>query len=174
MSRQPSTRQAFFAHDALENAFALQALVLLHRQEDHADAVLAGCGQREAELRAFAREELVRDLDQDAGAVAGFRIAAAGAAMRQVDEDLNALLDDVVAFVAADVGDEADAAGIVLMRRIVKPLRRRETVFRVETASSWTSSERLVSFRGSSFRAHIGWATRCRTSPRGRRRFAVL
>ena len=42
-------------------------------------------------LRALAREELVRDLDQDAGAVAGLRVAAAGAAVRQVDQDLDAL-----------------------------------------------------------------------------------
>ena len=44
-----------------------------------------GRRQREAELRAFALEKRVRDLDQDAGAVAGLRIAAAGAAVRQVD-----------------------------------------------------------------------------------------
>ena len=42
------------------------------------------------------REELVRDLNEDAGAVAGLRIAAARAAMRQVDQDLDALGDDVV------------------------------------------------------------------------------
>ena len=50
-----------------------------------------GARQGEAELGAFAREELVRNLDEDAGAVAGLRIAAAGAAVRQVDENLNAL-----------------------------------------------------------------------------------
>ena len=92
------------------------------RQEDHADAVLARRGQREAECRRFAREKLVRNLNQQAGAVAGFRIAAAGAAVRQVDEDLNALFDDVVGFLAFDVGDETHAAGIVLVARVVKSL----------------------------------------------------
>ena len=81
-----------------------------------------GGGQGEAELRALAREKLVRDLDQEAGAVAGFRIAAAGAAMRQVDQDLNALDDDVVRFLALDVGDKANAAGIVLVARVVEAL----------------------------------------------------
>ena len=97
--------------------------VRLHRQERHADAVLAGGRQGEAELGALAREELVRDLDQHAGAVAGFRIAAAGAAVGQVDEDLNALDDDVVRFLAFDVGNEADTAGVVFLARIVQPLR---------------------------------------------------
>ena len=91
----------------------------LHGQERHADAVLAGRRQGEAELGALAREELVRDLDQDAGAVAGFRIAAAGAAVGQVDQDLDALDDDVVRLLTLDVGDEADSAGIVLMPGVV-------------------------------------------------------
>ena len=117
--------EAFFADDALEDAFALQARLRLHRQEGHAHAVFAGGRQGEAELGAFAGEELVRDLDQDAGAVAGFRIAAAGAAVGQVDQNLNALDDDVVRFLALDVGDEADAAGIVFVARVVEALRWR-------------------------------------------------
>ena len=36
-------------------------------------------------------EELVRHLDEDAGAVAGVRLAAAGAAVQQVDQDLERL-----------------------------------------------------------------------------------
>jgi hypothetical protein len=38
----------------------------------------------------------VRNLDQEARAVTCFRIAAAGAAVRQVDEDLDTFEDDVV------------------------------------------------------------------------------
>ena len=125
VSRQPSTLQPFLHHDALHNAFGAQARVRFHRQEHHADAVLAGRRQREAQLGALAREELVRNLDQDAGAVAGFRIAAAGSAMRQVDQNLDALDDDFVRFLTLDVGNEADSAGIVLMARIVKSLRGR-------------------------------------------------
>ena len=81
-----------------------------------------GAGRVKPSVAAFAREEFVRNLDQEAGAVAGFRIAAAGAAMRQVDEDLNALFDDVVGFLALDVGHEADSAGIVLMAGVVESL----------------------------------------------------
>ena len=44
---------------------------------------------------ALAAQERVGHLHEDAGAVAGERIAAAGAAVRQVAEDREALLDDV-------------------------------------------------------------------------------
>ena len=105
--------------------------MLLDRQESHADAVGPGLGKSETELLAFAREELVRNLDQDAGAIAGFRIAAAGAAMGQIQQDLNSLANDVVTLVAADAGDKPDAAGIVLVRRVVETLGGRQAIGRV-------------------------------------------
>ena len=71
--------------DALEHAFALQAAVLVHGQKTHGHAVSAGLGQLHAQLAALAREEDMRNLDQDSGAVAGLRIASGGAAMGQVD-----------------------------------------------------------------------------------------
>ena len=43
--------------------------------------------------------------------------------MVEVLEDLQALLDDLVALLALDVGDEADAAGVVLVVRVVQTLR---------------------------------------------------
>ena len=98
VSRQPRTRQALFADDALQDAFALQAWMLLDRQKDHSYAIAPAVRQGKAELLTFAREELVRNLDEDARAVARFRIASAGAAMGQVEQDLNALFDDVVTF----------------------------------------------------------------------------
>ena len=85
-------------------------------------------GKLEAELLALAREELVWNLDEDAGAVAGFGIAAAGAAMRQVEQHLDSLADDVVAFLAADAGDKPDAAGVVLVRRVVETLGGRQAI----------------------------------------------
>jgi len=91
-------------------------------QKGHADAVLAFGGQAEAEARALADEELVRDLDEDAGAVAGFGIAAAGSTVGEVDEDLDAFGNDVMGFVAFDAGDEADAAGVVLVAGVVEAL----------------------------------------------------
>jgi hypothetical protein len=67
----------------------------------------------------------MRDLDQDARAVASLRVAAARAAVRQVDQNLHAFENDVVRFPAFDIRDKADATPIVLVPRIVKTLRRR-------------------------------------------------
>ena len=86
-------------------------------------AVLAGRRQRDAERRGDLAEKPVRRLDQDAGAVAGVRLAAAGAAVQQVDEDLQPLLDDAVRAAALDVDDEPDAAGVVLVARVVQARR---------------------------------------------------
>ena len=121
-------RQALFLRNALEDAFALQAAVLVHRQEDHAHAVFAGLGQLNAQFAALARKESVRNLDQDAGAVAGLRVAARSAAMGQVDQNLDALADDLVAFFAADAGDQAHAAGIVLIAWMVETLWLRKVM----------------------------------------------
>ena len=86
-----------------------------------------GEGNEKPKLRGFALEKRVGNLDQDARAVAGLRIAPAGAAMRQIDQDLDALQDDVVRLAALDAGDKADAASVMLVLRAVKPLSRRHS-----------------------------------------------
>ena len=70
----------------------------------------------------LAGEELVRDLHQDAGAVAGARIGADRAAMLEVDQNRQRILDDLVRLAALDVGDESDAAGILGECRIVEAM----------------------------------------------------
>jgi hypothetical protein len=64
----------------------------------------------------------VRDLNQDSSAVARFRIAAASAAMREVDQDLQALGDDVVRLHALDIDHETDATSVVFVSWIVETL----------------------------------------------------
>ena len=95
------------------------------REEHEAGAVVAGGRQRDAERRGDLAQEAVRHLHEDAGAVAGRRLAAAGAAVQQVDQDAQPLLDDGVRAAALDVDDEADAAGVVLVRRVVQAERPR-------------------------------------------------
>ena len=67
----------------------------------------------------------MRNLDKNAAAVAKLRIGADGAAVIEIEQDLQAHLDDVVAGRVVQIGDEADAAGIVLLGGIVKTLRLR-------------------------------------------------
>jgi hypothetical protein len=64
----------------------------------------------------------VRHLQQHAGAVAGVGLGAGGAAVVEVAEDLQRLLQDLVRLAALHVHHEADAAGVVLKPRIVEPL----------------------------------------------------
>ena len=85
-----------------------------------------GLGQGKTEPFRLLGEELVRDLHQNAGAVAGARIGTDRAAMLEIAEDGERVLDQLMRLAALDVGDEADPAGILLERGIVKALRRRQ------------------------------------------------
>ncbi len=100
--------------------------VAVARHEQGADRVFAGRRQAEAVLLGRRGEERVRDLDQDAGAVAGARIGADGAAMLEIAEDRKRVLDDLVGFAALDVGDESDPARALAQRRIIEPLHGRQ------------------------------------------------
>ena len=93
-------------------------------QEDQAGPVVARRGQRDAEPGALAREERVRHLDEDARPVARVHLAAAGAAVQEVLEHREGLAHDRVGLSPLDVHHEADAAGVVLVGRIVEALRR--------------------------------------------------
>ena len=81
--------------------------------------------KRDPELSARTTQERVRQLDEDACAVALQRIGAGRTPMREVFENGKALAHDRVGFAALDVRDEAEAARIVLVPRIVEALRAR-------------------------------------------------
>ena len=102
----------------------------VHRQKAHRDRVAAGRRQFEAALLGPVAQQRVRHLDHAAGAVADQRIGADRAAMVEIDQDLQPAADDIVRFSALDVRDKADAAGIVLVARII------EALFRVAMPSS--------------------------------------
>ena len=61
------------------------------------------------------------------GAVAGVVLAAAGAAVVQVDQGRQAVADQPVRLPPLEVDHEADAAAIVLVLRVVEALRLRQT-----------------------------------------------
>ena len=78
------------------------------------DAITPGLRQVDALLGADRVEEVVRDLDEESRPVADQRIGAGGAAMGEVLEDLQPVLDHAAGLHALHVGDEADAASIAL------------------------------------------------------------
>ena len=94
------------------------------RQEALPDRVAPGLGQGDPEPRADPQEEGVGELGQDPRPVAGLLLRAPGAAVVEVQEDLDAQADDLVGLDVVEVGDEADAAGVVLEAGIVEPVPR--------------------------------------------------
>ena len=100
--------------------------VLRHEHKPH--TVLAGLGNLETELLALLLEEGMRHLHQDARSVAGIGLATARAAMVQVAENLEGLLDDLMGLFSFDVHHEADATGCMLKPGIVEALFGRQPV----------------------------------------------
>ena len=115
---------AFLADDALDDGLHLGARRLGLGQEHETGAVGTRGRELEAQRRRFPAEEAIRHLNQDAGTVAGVRLAAAGPAMLQVDQDLEGLADDRVGAEASRVDNEPDAAGVVLVPGVVEALGR--------------------------------------------------
>ena len=111
--------------DALDHGLAIDALRAIARHEHVADGVMAGLGQLDPERSRDLLQECVRDLHQDTGAVTGQRVGARRPAMGEVLQDLDAMLDDLVARPPLEVGYEADATGVVLALRIIESLRER-------------------------------------------------
>ncbi len=109
-------------HRALDLLLAGHARSALLRQEDHADAVLALGRQGHALPGHFLAEEAIGNLEQEAGAVARLGVGADRAAMGQILENLQTLQHDLVALLILDVGDEADAAGVVFVGGVVQTL----------------------------------------------------
>ncbi len=94
--------------------------------EDLADRDAAGAQHRAATLDGRReetldgrREEILRDLDMDAGAVTRFPIRIDRAAMPHGLERIDTGLHDVAPALAVQRRDHADAAGIMLLRRVI-------------------------------------------------------
>ncbi len=104
------------------------------REEAHRHRQIAPRRKRE---RHDVTVKLVRELQEDPGAVTGARVAAGGAAVGEVAEDLQALGDDLVLGAPVEPRHEPQTAGIVLERRIVEALlgrKRHRSEYRLNDA----------------------------------------
>jgi hypothetical protein len=117
-------RQAFGLRRLGDDVLDMGALGRVARHEQVPHRVMADGRQVDALRGHLLAEEAVRNLHEHARAVSHQRVGADGAAMRQVLEHGQAILDDLVRADVLHVGDEADAAGIVLLARIVEAARR--------------------------------------------------
>ena len=87
------------------------------RKQTH-DAVAPGLGQ--LEVHVGAEEARAGSCSEQAGAVAGADVGALGPAVLEVVERLERLDHDVVARHVVEPGDHGDAAGVVLVPRVVQ------------------------------------------------------
>ena len=67
-------------------------------------------------------QELVRHLQQEAGAVAGLGVGAGGAAVLEVGERLDPESHDVVGRTVVQARDDGHATGVVLVARVVQAI----------------------------------------------------
>ena len=125
-------RDAFFRKALGYDRLAARAQRGVPRHEDLANGIAAGLRQLESETLCFCSEEFMRNLNENARPVAGKRIGANRTPVLQVQQDLQTILHDLVAFHAFDVGDQAEAAGIVLVGRMIETLGFGEAVDVVE------------------------------------------
>jgi hypothetical protein len=108
---------ALDAHIDLEQLLDLAPMQHVLGQEAHRHAVAAG--RRELEVDGGA-EERVRELDEDAGTVAGADVRALRAAMLQIVERLQRLDHHVVPGHVVQARDHGDATGVVFVARVVE------------------------------------------------------
>ena len=109
--------EPFALHDLLDLGDRLARFVRVLGQERNAGRVVARGRKFEVDHCA---EEAIGHLDQDAGAVAGTGVGTERAAMVEVAQRRQPELDDAVAPAAAQVGNEADPARVVLESRVVQ------------------------------------------------------
>ena len=125
-SRQPIEGLSLGLDEALDMLDRDGARPLLPGQKAHRDRVPAGLGKGQPLARRPIAQQRIRHLDEAAGPVADQRVGPDGAAMVEIDQDLQTARDDVVRFSSLDVGDETDAARIMLVARVVESLSLRQ------------------------------------------------
>jgi hypothetical protein len=76
--------------------------------------------RRDASQGALAPEELVGNLEEDAGAISAVALGAGGAAMLHALECTETAIDEIVTSLALEMCQEADAAGVVLEAGVVE------------------------------------------------------
>ena len=113
----PSSRTMRHSNDLLAGG-ALAAVV---GQEDHADAVLARGRQLETQLGRTPRAGSASGIWMRMPAPSPVFVSQPQAPRCSRFQDLDGLADELVRLAALQVGDEADAASVVLVRRVVKP-----------------------------------------------------
>ena len=99
----------------------LYALVVL-RKEQHGHAIVALCRQNLAALLSLFTEKVMRNLEQDASAVASVLLESRAAAVLQVDQNGQRVVQNLVMALTVDIGKRADATCVVVEFGAIKAL----------------------------------------------------
>jgi hypothetical protein len=97
----------------------------------------------DAEAYAFVEKEFVGRLDHNTGAISGIVLTTAGPAVFHVLEDRQGIRDDLMGFVALDVGNEPDTTRIAFKLRGVKSVFDHVLLARLDVIQFFT---RNISF----------------------------
>ena len=114
--------QTFVGEDAFNQRADFPGGLRLRGQEDHANAIFSRRRKLETQSIALPAKKGVGHLQQYAGAIPGLRVAAGGPPVAQVDEHLEPLFNNLVGLAAFDVGNDANAATVVLLFRRIQAL----------------------------------------------------
>jgi len=117
----PEQLKLLLGDDALDCRYGGAGGEVVGGQEGDADGIAADGRQLEVDDRT---EEVVRDLGQQAGAVAGVDLPAGSAAVLEIAKRRQCVDDHFVAAAATQIGDEGNATGVMLVRGVVKTVRR--------------------------------------------------
>ena len=115
-------RHASLGAALLKHAAGILYALLVLREEQHGHAIVALCRQNLATLLSLFTEKVMRNLEQDASAVASVLLESCAAAVLQVDQNGQRIVQNLVMALTVDIGKRADATCIVIEFGAIKAL----------------------------------------------------
>ena len=115
-------RNAGFGAALLKHAAGILYALVVLRKEQHGHAIVALCRQNLAALLSLFTEKVMRNLEQDASAVASVLLESRAAAVLQVDQNGQCIVQNLVMALTVDIGERADATRIVVEFGAIKAL----------------------------------------------------
>ena len=113
-------RETFGLHDLLDTVDRGLGVAGTLREKRDTGGVGAFRWQLEID---HGTEELVRYLDHDSGTVAGVRLGSCRTSVFEVHQGRDGLVDDVATASSMHVDNKGNAAGVVLVLRVIEPYR---------------------------------------------------
>ena len=115
-------RHAGLGAALLEHATGILYALVVLREEQHGHTIVALCRQNLAALLGLFTKKVMRNLEQDASAVAGVLLESRAAAVLQVDQNGQRIVQNLVMALTVDIGKRADATSIVVEFGAIKAL----------------------------------------------------